>query len=110
MYIRLLRGDNPAFMHRHYSIRRDGQRARVYTSCMAVYDLAPLALTMPLVLWGMFLLAAVVSIVLSAVMVWHWHLYSTGRYTSRFVLLVYLSGVAACLFLMALGVLWDSHG
>lgn len=98
-------------MHRHYSTWAMRQPlSRVYTKRMVPLELTAFALTMPTVLWALFGLAFATVAVISGVTVWHWHIYSTGKYTTSVTLALYLSVNAGLLLLMALSVIWYTHG
>lgn len=64
------------------------------------------ALPVSSVLWIVFALACIVFCVFSAIMLWHWREYSTGKFTTTANMAVYLGVGVALLGVMALAALW----
>lgn len=58
------------------------------------------------VLWIGLIVAVVVFGAYSAILLWHWKEYSTGRFTTVANMLVYLAVGAGCIITMALSALW----
>lgn len=58
------------------------------------------------VLWIVFALACIGFCVFSAIMLWHWREYSTGRFTTAANMAVYFGVGVALLGTMALAALW----
>ncbi|MBP9750115.1 MAG: hypothetical protein KBD21_05295 [Candidatus Pacebacteria bacterium] len=63
-------------------------------------------LPIDLALWIGIIVAVVVFGIYSAVLLWHWKEYSTGRFTTVANMLVYLGVGAGCLIVMALATTW----
>jgi len=66
------------------------------------------ALPVDLILWGVLGVVVLVFGVYSAVLLWHWKIYSTGRFTSAANMFVYLGVSAGFLMLMVLAATWYS--
>jgi len=62
-------------------------------------------LPIDIVLWVLFGLVLVVFGIFSAVLLWHWKLYSTGKYTTVSNMILYLTVSAVFLFFMIISVL-----
>lgn len=63
-------------------------------------------LPLDLILWVGLILAVVVFGIYSALMLWHWKEYSTGKFTTVANMVVYLGVGAACLLVMGLATVW----
>lgn len=66
------------------------------------------ALPLDLLLWGGLVVAALVFGIYSAILLWHWKEYSTGKFTTVANMGVYLSVGGALLVVMALAAMWSS--
>lgn len=67
---------------------------------------ALLALPLDLVLWGLIAVFLVGFTVFSGILIWHWQMYSTGKYTTVTTIVVYLGVSTAFFALMCLSALW----
>lgn len=75
---------------------------------MDTTQFANVLVTLPLhyVLWGTLVTVLVVFVIFSGVLLWHWKLYSTGRYTTYASGLVYIAVSMFFIVLMVLGASW----
>jgi hypothetical protein len=64
------------------------------------------ALPLDLVLWTVVLFSIIVFAIYSAILLWHWKEYSTGKFTTVANMVVYLSVGSGCLAVMALSAFW----
>jgi hypothetical protein len=66
-----------------------------------------LSLNLPfdLVLWGIFAAVLIVFNVFSAILLWHWRTYSTGRFTTLANMLLYVGVGVGLLVAMAISAL-----
>ncbi len=61
-----------------------------------------------LILWGIVGLTIIAFTAYSAILLWHWKTYSTGKYTTVANMLVYLGVSVSLISIMALSALWYS--
>lgn len=59
-----------------------------------------------IILWGVLGLMIVVFCIFSAILLWHWKVYSTGRFTTVATMFTYLGVSGGLLALMALSAMW----
>lgn len=64
------------------------------------------ALPIENILWVVFGVTLILFAVFSSVLLWHWKLYSTGKFTTVSNMMLYLGVSAGLLFIMILSILW----
>lgn len=67
------------------------------------------AIPFDLIMWSLFGIAALIFGLFSAVLFWHWRVYSTGKFTTIGNLLVFLCVGAGFLVIMLLSTFWYSY-
>lgn len=66
------------------------------------------ALPVEIILWVIFGITLLLFGIFSAVLLWHWKLYSTGKFTTVSNMLLYLGVSAGFLVIMILSIFWYS--
>lgn len=64
------------------------------------------ALPLDLALWVGLIVAVAVFCLYSAILLWHWKQYSTGKFTTVANMLVYLAVGVGCLLTMGIATVW----
>jgi hypothetical protein len=66
------------------------------------------AIPMVPVLWGILGISILIFVLYSAVLLWHWKLYSTGKFTTVSNAFLYLGVSAGFIFAMVFSIIWYS--
>jgi hypothetical protein len=65
-----------------------------------------LELPLDLVMWAVIGVLAIIFVVFSAILLWHWSVYSTGKYTTVATTIAYASVSGGFFLLMVLSAVW----
>lgn len=63
-------------------------------------------LPLDLVLWGLVIFVFLGFVAYSAIMMWHWRMYSTGRFTTVSTMIVYLTVCGGLFAIMIASAVW----
>jgi hypothetical protein len=66
------------------------------------------ALPIDIILWGLLGVLIIIFGIFSAVLLWHWKVYSTGRFTTVSNMLMYMAVSIGFIVLMVLAATWYS--
>jgi uncharacterized membrane protein len=64
------------------------------------------ALPLDLVMWAIIALLAVCFVVYTAILLWHWNVYSTGKFTTISTTITYLAVSGGFFVLMGMSAVW----